>query len=126
MDALHGLIDPQDWQLHAACRGRQDLFFAPDDESETRVERRRREARAKTICASCVVRLECLDEAMEQRERFGIWGGMTERERRALVARRTFASPTGQVPPRDIAGPGRPQRLPAVVAQGRAMSPEED
>ena len=111
-------IDPEDWQLHAACRGRQGLFFPPDDETETRIERRRREAQAKAICAGCVVGLECLDEAMEHQERFGVWGGMTERERRASMNRRGSS-------PLDIAGPGRPISLPAVVARGRSMPEDE-
>jgi WhiB family redox-sensing transcriptional regulator len=106
-----------DWMLAAACRGSTDLFFAPD-ESESRAERRRREARAKRVCDGCQVRVDCLKEALEQDERFGIWGGLTERERRAFV--RSSAVETS---PQDIAaGPGRLARLPAVVVQGRAMS----
>jgi WhiB family redox-sensing transcriptional regulator len=106
-----------DWMLAAACRGRTDLFFAPD-ESESRSERRRREARAKTVCNACEVRVDCLKEALEQEERFGIWGGLTERERRALLRSRSEGTS-----PQDIAaGPGRLARLPAVVVQGRAMS----
>ena len=104
----------EDWMLHAACRGRPDLFFAPDD-SETRSSRRRREAQAKAVCARCEVRGECLMEALESDERFGIWGGLTERERRSIRK-------TAKVSPQDIAGPGRLARLPAVVVQGRAMS----
>jgi len=111
------LLD-HDWMLGAACRGHTDLFFAPD-ESESRTERRRRESRAKNVCQGCEVRVECLKEALEQEERFGIWGGLTERERRALLRSRTGE----ETSPQDIAaGPGRLARLPAVVVQGRAMS----
>jgi WhiB family redox-sensing transcriptional regulator len=106
----------EDWMLGATCRGRPDLFFAPDD-SETRSERRRREAAAKSVCARCPVRMQCLMDALESDERFGIWGGLTERERRSL-RRSTLET----VSPQDIAGPGRLARLPAVVVQGRAMS----
>jgi WhiB family transcriptional regulator, redox-sensing transcriptional regulator len=109
-----------DWMLLAACRGHTDLFFAPD-ESETRAERRRREAQAKTVCESCPVRVDCLAEALGADERFGIWGGFTERERRTL--RRSHS----EVSPQDIAaGSGRLARLPAVVVQGRAMSSSGD
>ena len=104
----------EDWMLAAACLGRPDLFFAPD-ESETRSERRRREAAAKSVCARCPVRSDCLADALASDERFGIWGGLTERERRSLRRGTT-------VSPQDIAGPGRLARLPAVVVQGRAMS----
>jgi len=105
----------EDWMLAAACLGRPDLFFAPD-ESETRSERRRREAAAKSVCGRCPVRNDCLADALASDERFGIWGGLTERERRSL--RRSGNS----VSPQDIAGPGRLARLPAVVVQGRSMS----
>ncbi|MFE2850211.1 WhiB family transcriptional regulator [Streptomyces lavendulae] len=44
--------------------------------------------RAKRVCTGCPVRTECLTEALDNRIEFGIWGGMTERERRALLRRR--------------------------------------
>jgi WhiB family redox-sensing transcriptional regulator len=43
---------------------------------------------AKIICRTCLVRTECLAEALDARIEFGVWGGMTERERRALLRRR--------------------------------------
>jgi WhiB family redox-sensing transcriptional regulator len=106
-------VEQDDWVLAAACRGQQDLFFPPDT-LETKGERRRREARAKALCAGCAVRAECLSQAVIDHEWFGIWGGLTERERRAKYSRLRS--------PQDIAGPGRPVRLPAVVVQGRQMS----
>jgi WhiB family redox-sensing transcriptional regulator len=45
-----------------------------------------REARA--VCLACAVRIECLADALDSRADFGVWGGMTERERRALLRRR--------------------------------------
>jgi WhiB family redox-sensing transcriptional regulator len=44
--------------------------------------------RAKAVCFGCPVRTECLADALDNRIEFGIWGGMTERERRALLRRR--------------------------------------
>lgn len=43
---------------------------------------------ARSVCAGCPVRLECLADALDHRADFGVWGGMTERERRALLKRR--------------------------------------
>lgn len=43
---------------------------------------------ARSVCAACAVRLECLADALDSRADFGVWGGMTERERRALRRRR--------------------------------------
>ncbi|MGA5215215.1 WhiB family transcriptional regulator [Streptomyces cinereoruber] len=44
--------------------------------------------RAKALCAECPVRAECLAHALDERIEHGVWGGMTERERRALLKRR--------------------------------------
>ena len=44
--------------------------------------------RAKAVCAGCPVRTECLADALDSRIEYGVWGGMTERERRALLKRR--------------------------------------
>ena len=44
--------------------------------------------RAKVVCLSCPVRTECLSDALDSKIEFGVWGGMTERERRALLKRR--------------------------------------
>lgn len=110
------LIEADDWMLEAACLGQQVLFFPPDVQ-ESRTERRERERRAKELCGECVVRVQCLEEALQSGERYGIWGGLTERERRRLTRR-----PNVRSPQEDIPGPGRSSRLPAVVVQGRAMS----
>jgi WhiB family redox-sensing transcriptional regulator len=47
-----------------------------------------RQNRAKAVCTGCPVRTECLVEALDNRVEWGVWGGMTERERRALLRRR--------------------------------------
>jgi WhiB family transcriptional regulator, redox-sensing transcriptional regulator len=74
------------WQLRAACRGPNHAIFFPPARLERREEKRRREARAKEICATCPVREPCRDYAMEIREQHGIWGGLTENERRQQLA----------------------------------------
>jgi WhiB family transcriptional regulator, redox-sensing transcriptional regulator len=73
------------WQLRAACRGPNHAIFFPPPRLERREEKRRREARAKEICAGCPVREPCRDYALQIREQHGIWGGMTESERRQIL-----------------------------------------
>lgn len=75
------------WHLKAACRGPESDLFFPPPIPERREEREAREERAKAICAQCAVRTECLDFALRVREPHGIWGGLTESERRRLLPR---------------------------------------
>lgn len=75
------------WQRQAACRGPESALFYPPATPEPRPEREARERRAKAICASCSVRSPCLEFALEIREPHGIWGGLSESERRALLER---------------------------------------
>lgn len=73
-----------EWQLQAECRGRQlELFFHPAGEREP--FRSNRETAAKALCASCRVRPQCAEFALSTREPYGVWGGMTELERRELL-----------------------------------------
>ena len=73
------------WQYDAACRGEDsELFFAPNY-FEKKEEKDLREAQAKAICARCPVRIECLEYALRAREPHGIWGGLNEVERRAVM-----------------------------------------
>lgn len=78
----------QAWQTRAACRGPQAVVFYPPSTFERKEERRLREARAKDICRTCPVRVECLEYALAIREPHGIWGGLNEAERRSLLAER--------------------------------------
>ena len=82
------------WQDRAACRGMDaPLFFGPDD--ETRPEREIREAKAKAVCQRCPVRGQCLDFALRNSIRYGIWGGLNVEERareRRRRARRPYAA----------------------------------
>jgi WhiB family redox-sensing transcriptional regulator len=72
-----------DWPRRAACREADpDLFH--DRENESEPARERREKRAKAVCARCPVRAECLADAEDTREAYGIRGGLTEAERRAI------------------------------------------
>jgi WhiB family redox-sensing transcriptional regulator len=74
------------WELLAACRASESASFVAPLAGESKGQRRKRESTAKRICAACPVRRECLDYAMRVHEPFGIWGGLTEAERRQLAA----------------------------------------
>lgn len=68
------------WQDRAACGGMEALlFFGPDN--EPRSAREIREAKAKAVCQLCPVRSQCLDYALRNSIRHGIWGGLNEEER---------------------------------------------
>jgi WhiB family transcriptional regulator, redox-sensing transcriptional regulator len=64
------------WQDQALCAEADPEIFHPEKGGSTR--------EAKRVCRSCDVRAECLEYALDNDERFGIWGGMSERERRRL------------------------------------------
>ena len=70
------------WRKRAACRGIDVEIFFPetDDDAEAEV--------AKAVCEVCPVRQACLEHALVHREREGIWGGATERERRRILRQR--------------------------------------
>ena len=70
----------QSWRQHAACRGIDPDVFYPvsDEESDP----------AKVICGQCGVQTTCLEYALSARERDGVWGGATERERRRIIRQR--------------------------------------
>ena len=73
------------WQQKAACRGPLGAVFFPPSTSERKREKVARESKAKDICMSCPVLAECRDYAIEIREPHGVWGGLSEQERRALL-----------------------------------------
>lgn len=75
-----------DWQAQALCRGNHAHLFFPPSTFERKDDRLRREARAKAICDVCPVQAECFEHAVRVGEPFGIWGGMTESDRREYVS----------------------------------------
>ncbi len=74
-----------EWQVRAACRGPQAAMFFPPSSFERKEDKAEREQRAKSICAGCSVRKDCLAYALRIREPHGIWGGLNESERRVLL-----------------------------------------
>ena len=79
----HDLI-PAPWTIDAACADADpDLFFVDVGESADE---------AKAICSRCPVQTDCLDFALASHARFGIWGGMSSRQRRVEARRRKEAA----------------------------------
>jgi WhiB family redox-sensing transcriptional regulator len=92
-------FDPAEleWRDRALCAQTDPESFFPEKGGSTR--------EAKQVCMGCEVRSPCLEYALEHQERFGIWGGLSERERRKLEKSRKPAagpaapSPTGDTDP---------------------------
>ncbi|HEX2701037.1 MAG TPA: WhiB family transcriptional regulator [Acidimicrobiales bacterium] len=82
---LQALGDAEDlsWQDQANCMGVDPDLFFPERGASTR--------EAKEVCRGCVVRIDCLEYALDNAEKFGIWGGMSERERRRLRRARSLS-----------------------------------
>lgn len=81
LPSLFGVADEGElaWQSESLCAQTDPEAFFPEKGGSTRD--------AKKVCVQCTVRQECLDYALKNDERFGIWGGMSERERRRLRKR---------------------------------------
>jgi WhiB family transcriptional regulator, redox-sensing transcriptional regulator len=70
----------QQWRSKAACQGLDpEIFYPLDDEDGDE---------AKAVCDTCPVREACLEHALGYREKEGVWGGATERERRRIIRQR--------------------------------------
>lgn len=68
------------WRELGACKGLEPSIFYPEDEAEAED--------AKAVCEQCAVRVACLEFALNAREKQGVWGGATERERRRIIRQR--------------------------------------
>lgn len=82
-----------DWRESAACRSAEpELFFPVSSQGQSATETEH----AKAVCAGCPVRRECLQFALATRQAYGVWGGMSESERRTHL--RTASLRTTQPP----------------------------
>lgn len=68
------------WRQKGACRGLDPTIFYPPTEEDAEM--------AKSVCEECHVRESCLEHALGHRERDGVWGGATERDRRRIIRQR--------------------------------------
>ena len=80
-------VGDRGWQIQANCLGVDPDLFFPERGASTR--------EAKAVCRACVVREDCLEYALVNGEKFGIWGGLSERERRRLRRARSLARRPG-------------------------------
>ncbi|MGH9115588.1 MAG: WhiB family transcriptional regulator [Acidimicrobiales bacterium] len=90
-DLVDLLFQPAErsWQRRANCMGVDPDLFFPERGASTR--------EAKEVCRGCVVREDCLEHALANGEKFGIWGGLSERERRKIRRRRALERQAGGV-----------------------------
>ncbi|MGH8966836.1 MAG: WhiB family transcriptional regulator [Actinomycetes bacterium] len=124
-------VDSGEWRVRAACRGADlSVFYSPD--GERRGARDRREAQARQICQVCPVLVRCRDHALTVGESYGVWGGMTESDRRKHThrARRGERRPRRSVMSdllalhRGYAGPHSPGRPTVhIPAERREVAP---
>ena len=77
-ESLNNLLRLQElwWQVDANCKDKDPDLFFPNRGASTR--------KAKQICSECPVQKHCLEYAIVNAEKFGIWGGLSERERRKI------------------------------------------
>ena len=83
------------WQEFSNCLGVDPDLFFPERGASTR--------EAKEVCRGCVVREDCLEFALANGEKFGIWGGMSERERRRIRRQRALEREAAAMPPEVVA-----------------------
>jgi WhiB family redox-sensing transcriptional regulator len=81
LDLLLQTPEPS-WQRQANCMGVDPDLFFPERGASTK--------EAKEVCRGCVVKEDCLEYALSNGEKFGIWGGLSERERRRIRRRRSM------------------------------------
>jgi WhiB family transcriptional regulator, redox-sensing transcriptional regulator len=77
-DLLPTLPAPEPWMYDGLCAQVDPDLWYPDKGGST--------GDAKRICAGCPVKFECLEYALDHAERHGVWGGLSERQRRKLLA----------------------------------------
>lgn len=84
-----GGLSWQDWRHRSACHDQDPELFFPIGTSQASMSQSRV---AQAVCRRCPVRAECLRWALDSRQEFGVWGGLTEPERRSLLSRNARAS----------------------------------
>ena len=73
------LPEDSDWRSQAACKDADTEIFFPDNENDEDSV-----ATAKNVCGQCIARLACLEFALTNNEKYGVWGGLTTKERTSI------------------------------------------
>ena len=84
------------WQAYSNCLGVDPDLFFPERGASTK--------EAKAVCQGCVVQNDCLEFALQNGEKFGIWGGMSERERRRIRRQRSLERQAAAVLAEELVG----------------------
>lgn len=79
-----------------------DLFFGIEEDARSEFERDIRESEAKSLCFACPYRMRCLERAVVHRERYGVWGGMGEAERKRFLEHLRSEGYTDRDMPHDV------------------------
>jgi WhiB family transcriptional regulator, redox-sensing transcriptional regulator len=101
-------VQREDWTMRAKCRGMQDALFPEASDQK----------RARLVCSGCPVRFECLAEALDNRIEWGVWGGMTERERRLLLRQRSDVTSWRSI----LVGKSNPQAAQPAASGSQSLS----
>jgi len=105
-----------EWQERALCAQTDPEAFFPEKGGSTR--------EAKRICSRCEVTTECLEYAMQHDERFGIWGGMSERERRKIKRRANEVRLAAAAAAAALTAPVMQVMTPAPVLETEQTTPQ--
>lgn len=109
------LLGHDDWREDALCAQTDPALFFPDKGGSTR--------EAKRVCASCPVRIQCLESALDNDERHGIWGGLSEVDLRKIRRARRAAARKRPVPEAPAAPPtDAPVEAPAANTSSSSSS----
>jgi WhiB family redox-sensing transcriptional regulator len=82
-------LENEDWRLKAACRSTDPDLFFPAGSGKDSLDQINA---AKAVCVACAVRAACLEYALSTRQEYGIWGGASEDERKAILKARKTAT----------------------------------
>lgn len=85
-------LNTEEWREDAGCKTIGPKIFFADNENSNQSESRKNDRLARSICNKCIVKTECLNYALNQKIQFGIWGGLSSRERNLVIKKTKLIS----------------------------------